>query len=203
MNAMTFPLSKDGVFLTVQGEGALLGEPSVFVRLGGCSVGCKQCDTDYRVYRRATVVEIVAEVDALRKQSPAAEWIWVTGGEPADHEGLWILLDCLKTVGRVALATSGHKTIPLLYHQAAFLSVSPHGKPADLIYRQGSQINLVPGLNGLQLADWVDFDASGFAHRYVTPCDGRLLPVQECRDFVARNKGWKLGVQAHKSWGIA
>lgn len=200
---MNFPLSKNAIFLTVQGEGALMGSPSVFVRLGGCSIGCKECDTDYRVDRRASAAEIRDEVRALRQECQAAKWIWVTGGEPADHVGLWHLLDELKGEGRVALATSGSKEIPHVYDHIDFLSVSPHGRPSELVYTRGQQINLVPSLNGLQLTDWDDFDASQFQHRYVTPCDGKAHAVGECVWWVKRHPGWKLGVQAHKTWGIA
>ncbi|HEV8642746.1 MAG TPA: 7-carboxy-7-deazaguanine synthase QueE, partial [Methylomirabilota bacterium] len=35
------------VFYSIQGEGATAGLPAVFVRLQGCSVGCRWCDTKY------------------------------------------------------------------------------------------------------------------------------------------------------------
>src|SRR5215510_9167134 len=35
------------VFHSSQGEGATAGLPAVFVRLQGCSVGCRWCDTKY------------------------------------------------------------------------------------------------------------------------------------------------------------
>ena len=34
-----FNLVHDGIFQTIQGEGDLVGIPTVFVRLAGCSVG--------------------------------------------------------------------------------------------------------------------------------------------------------------------
>lgn len=39
---MTYLLAPEGVFWTLQGEGALQGTPMAFVRLAGCSVKCKQ-----------------------------------------------------------------------------------------------------------------------------------------------------------------
>lgn len=192
-----YPLAPDGIFRTIQGEGALLGVPMTFVRLAGCSIGCKQCDTIYSVKRRATAREIGMEVAAL-----GTEWTWVTGGEPADYE-LWPLLEALRLCGRIALATSGYRGLRAGGRLVDFLSVSPHGKPAELVLNSGNQLNLVPGLNGLRLEDWETFDAGKFDRCYVTPCDGRVHAVEECREWVDRHPGWRLGIQAHKTWGIA
>ena len=64
---------------TIQGEGALIGKPTVFVRAGGCDYRCSWCDTLYAVenqfrseFRRA-----------LRTCAPAGQ---STGTElPAAH----------------------------------------------------------------------------------------------------------------------
>ncbi len=192
----TYPLAPNGIFRTVQGEGALLGVPMAFVRLGGCSVACPQCDTDYRVSRRATADEIATEVKAL-----GLPWAWITGGEPADHD-LTELVDALRLFCHAALATSGHKPLAA---RVDFLSVSPHGKPSDLLLRFGHQINLVPGLNGLKLEDWSDYKAH-FAYRYVTPFwygpADRAERIAECAAFVQAHPDWRLGVQAHKVLGL-
>ena len=41
-NGVELPLME--AFLTVQGEGYFAGQPSYFLRIGGCDVGCHWCD---------------------------------------------------------------------------------------------------------------------------------------------------------------
>lgn len=195
-----YTLAREGVYRSIQGEGWLAGEPTVFVRLAGCPVGCRGCDTDYRVAERLDAGAVGERIDAVRGR---AEWIWVTGGEPAAQE-LWPLLEACRLRGRVAIATSGHLPLGAGARLVDFLSVSPHGTPADLALRRGSQLNLVPGLNGLDLADWRDFDASGFGRRYVTPAwPPDAAGVAACREFVEARTDWRLGAQCHKVWGLA
>lgn len=38
---------KPEIFYTIQGEGVRMGEPAVFIRLSGCNLHCKWCDTPY------------------------------------------------------------------------------------------------------------------------------------------------------------
>lgn len=197
----TYPIAPNGIFRTIQGEGALLGVPMTFLRLAGCSVGCPGCDTDYHVAERLSVQEIGERIRSLG----VVPWVWVTGGEPADHD-LWPLLEEVRLCGRIALATSGHKSLGAGGRLIDFLSVSPHGKPDELILTRGSQLNLVPGLNGLKLADWSGFDASGFLHKWATPFwygpSDRMESVTSCLDFIRDRADWRLGLQAHKFWGL-
>jgi 7-carboxy-7-deazaguanine synthase len=73
---------------TIQGEGPLIGRPSVFVRTGGCDYRCNWCDTLYAVlpeYRDAwtpmTPAEIMARVKELVGHQPVL--ISLSGGNPA------------------------------------------------------------------------------------------------------------------------
>lgn len=211
---VSYPLAPQGVFRTVQGEGCFLGTPTVFIRLAGCSVGCEFCDTDYSVSSRATADQIREMV--ARLAYGGLEWVWVTGGEPADHD-LTPLIDRLHawdTRLRVAVATSGNKTVRRGWGNsgADFISVSPHD-PAKWAQRTGDQLNLVPGLNGLSLSDPSLLDAlkqceRDFTWRYVTPLwdDRRDAPdpksLKDCRTWVECRAGWRLGIQAHKVWGV-
>lgn len=43
--AITYKINE--LFETIQGEGAFTGQPSIFIRLQGCPVGCSWCDTKH------------------------------------------------------------------------------------------------------------------------------------------------------------
>lgn len=78
------------VFATVQGEGASLGVPSVFVRLAGCNLACSFCDTAYtwdwsRFDKKKETVELVADDVASLAVDVAkggVKNVVFTGGEP-------------------------------------------------------------------------------------------------------------------------
>lgn len=170
----------------------------MFIRLAGCSVGCRQCDTDYRVARRAPAEEVAAEATRVRGN---ARWCWITGGEPTDRD-LGPLRDALRGAGfeSLALATSGIRSVR--WGEFDWVSVSPHtpGLPAAW---QGDEVKLVAGLNGLNLADCDPDDYDGFSNRYVAPCEDNYSDaMRECLDWVSRHRGWRLGWQAHKTWGL-
>lgn len=198
-----YGMARRGVFLTAQGEGRLSGEPTVFVRLAGCDVGCDGCDTDYRAHETVAVAELEARVRA--SLAPGVSWLWLTGGEPTMYD-LAPLAESGRRLGlKVALATAGQRHVRRELFD--FVSVSPHSVGPAWLLREGEQVNFVPGLNGLRLEDLAGLDLSGFPPngRFVTPPadrDGRPRMVRECLGFVTANKGWRLGCQAHKWWGV-
>lgn len=206
---MNYPLAKQGVFRTIQGEGSLIGTPMVFVRLAGCSIGCPLCDTDYRVAERATEKEIAARCSALRLPAypKMRDMVWITGGEPTDHDLVPLCHALLDANFSIAVATAGHKVWPKEVDSAVFhFSVSPHD-PAKWVVRQArGDLKIIPGLNGFGIRDFIpsdDVPHEWFGNRYVVPCDGKPETVQECSDWVLTHPTWRLGVQAHKRWGIA
>ncbi len=73
---------------TIQGEGALIGEPTVFVRAGGCDYRCVWCDSlhavesEYRgTWRKMGTGEVWAEVERLSGGRPLT--VSLSGGNPA------------------------------------------------------------------------------------------------------------------------
>ncbi len=73
------------IFPTLQGEGPYVGQPSVFIRLGGCNLACSFCDTEFDSYKKISLKKILSQVEKLAKNSSGKivrKLIVITGGEP-------------------------------------------------------------------------------------------------------------------------
>ena len=206
MTAPRYPLTNNPVFWTIQGEGHMRGMQMCFVRLAGCSVGCPNCDTDYRKQEMATPEEIAARADAVTPPNAQKRWVWITGGEPTDHN-LTVLIEALRARRfSIALASSGHRAFNL---PVDWLSISPHD-PAKWVQTSGSEMKIVPGLNGFGIEDFRTAhpdEQTDFAYRYVQPLS---LGKQEdpeslsaCLEFVRANPNWSLSRQDHHYWNVA
>ena len=68
---------------TVQGEGFWTGTYSDFIRLSGCPVGCRWCDTGYADGEKNAPRTLI-DVDTLISELKAPRVI-VSGGEPMIH----------------------------------------------------------------------------------------------------------------------
>jgi 7-carboxy-7-deazaguanine synthase len=93
------------VFYSLQGESSFAGYPCVLVRLTGCQMRCRWCDTEYAFHEGEwrTLDEVVAEVAG--HGCPLVE---VTGGEPLLQPATRPLLAALCDRGfEVLLETGG------------------------------------------------------------------------------------------------
>lgn len=97
---------------TIQGEGALIGRPTVFVRTGGCDYRCSWCDSlhavlpEYRSTWTPMTPEAIADgVAVLAGQVPCT--VTISGGNPA-MQPLAALLQLFKQRGYdTAMETQG------------------------------------------------------------------------------------------------
>ncbi len=98
----------DPLFFSLQGEGATIGSPSVFVRLMGCSVGCVWCDTKYSWSGPPVEEKTIKEILDFCKEYEGAQVV-VTGGEPLESSQFPTLVESLHDAGlRVEVETAGH-----------------------------------------------------------------------------------------------
>jgi len=119
------------IFASIQGEGLRQGTPAVFIRLAGCNLRCRFCDTKtaWEGGTERSVGRIAAAAARLRKSFPA-EWIVLTGGEPLLQD-VAPLVRTLKAAGwKVQTETNGRFAGPL---SVDWYTVSP--KPPGFAVR--------------------------------------------------------------------
>jgi 7-carboxy-7-deazaguanine synthase len=93
------------IFHSIQGESSFAGLPCVFVRLTGCNLRCRWCDSEYTFTggTKVTIDDVIARVRAYG--CPLVE---VTGGEPLAQPEAFDLIRRLCDEGfEVLIETSG------------------------------------------------------------------------------------------------
>jgi len=117
------------IFYSLQGEGMLVGTPSVFVRLAGCPLRCRWCDTayawDFAAGEELDPGQIIEQVNRW-----PCRFVVLTGGEPlagpdlSVRPGLADLSHRLQAAGKhVTIETSGVLFVPDL--ACDLMSISP------------------------------------------------------------------------------
>src|SRR5690606_16207792 len=100
------------IYPSIQGESSFSGRPCTFVRLTGCPLRCRWCDTAY-AFQGGTAMsidEIMTTVAGF--ELPLVE---LTGGEPLAQSGAIDLMSRLDAAGyRVLLETGGSESIGLV-----------------------------------------------------------------------------------------
>jgi len=95
------------IFYSLQGEGRLLGMPSVFIRTSGCNLRCVWCDTPYTSWRPEGSEWSIREIIREARKYPARHVV-VTGGEPLLAPEIEELTQELKRNGaHITIETAG------------------------------------------------------------------------------------------------
>ena len=111
------------IFHSLQGEGGFAGVPSVFVRLAGCPLRCKWCDTKY-AWPESAGAEYTADQIKTKVKSYPANHLIITGGEPMTNPQLPDLLKALDRENlHITIETSGIRFVPDL--TCNLMSISP------------------------------------------------------------------------------
>jgi 7-carboxy-7-deazaguanine synthase len=110
------------VFYSVQGEGMLVGMPSVFVRTSGCNLRCAWCDTPYTSWQPEGEELDLDQIMAAVRRLPA-RYAVVTGGEPMIAPGIVPLTGRLREAGlHITVETAGTVFAPVA---CDLMSISP------------------------------------------------------------------------------
>lgn len=110
------------IFYSIQGEGILVGVPSVFIRTSGCNLRCTWCDTPYTSWQPEGEALPIAEVIRRAAAFGAAHTV-VTGGEPMIAPEIVELTRALETLGQqITIETAGTVHAAVACH---LMSISP------------------------------------------------------------------------------
>jgi 7-carboxy-7-deazaguanine synthase len=87
------------LFYSIQGEGKLMGVPSVFVRASGCNLRCTWCDTPYASWEPEGDDQPTSWIVDQVLRYPARHVV-LTGGEPMIMPDIVHLADTLRAAGK-------------------------------------------------------------------------------------------------------
>ena len=106
-------------FVSIQGEGSLIGSPAFFIRLDGCPLRCAWCDTPYAL---AGDTGTERTIDELADLAGDVRRVVITGGEPLAQD-VGPLVARLTPRHHVTIETSG--TIFADMPAVSLFSISP------------------------------------------------------------------------------
>lgn len=188
------------IFYSLQGEGAHTGVPAVFVRFSGCNLRCPFCDTDHSSAVEMTDNEIINYINLY-----PAEWIILTGGEPALHiDSQFVHLLHVATGKKIAIETNGTISVP---DEIDWITLSP-------------KWNMAPGatqIPAIQRADEIKVVESGqdldpyftlpqcrsntlmyLQPMWVSDPDERTANIRRTVQRVKDDPRWRLSTQTHR-----
>lgn len=95
------------IFHSLQGEGLMIGVPSIFIRTSGCNLRCRWCDTPYASWKpegtTLSVDEIMKKIKVF-----SCHHVVLTGGEPLVAPELPALAMLLRREGyHITIETAG------------------------------------------------------------------------------------------------
>lgn len=173
------------MFTGIQGEGGRSGEATFFIRLSGCNLRCKFCDTQYAFIDSFFLTEQEV-VDSAKSSN--LKWVCITGGEPLMQD-ISPLIALLKDNGfKIAIETNGTYKIP---SGIDYVTVSPK-RNVDIVATSANEWKYI-------IEDVTDFDRiKQVENVYLQPVDNNIKIARQCVDKILENQGWKLSLQLHK-----
>jgi 7-carboxy-7-deazaguanine synthase len=103
------------IYKSLQGESSFAGLPCVFVRLAGCNLRCRWCDSEYSFKGgvKMSNQEIADEVQRLMPPLERGGLVEITGGEPLlqERELIPLMRQLVESGYTLLLETSGERPL--------------------------------------------------------------------------------------------
>ncbi|MFW5803580.1 MAG: 7-carboxy-7-deazaguanine synthase QueE [Verrucomicrobiota bacterium] len=145
------------IFYSIQGESTRAGLPCVFVRLAGCNLDCRYCDTPQAHAQGAPMSAEDIAAETLNHDTPLVE---ITGGEPLLQPETPRLADALVYANRtVLIETNGTIALPERRSFHAILDWKTPGSGHPDSFRRDNLVRLRAGDElKFVICDRTDFD---------------------------------------------
>ena len=196
----SFPIME--YFYSIQGEGVFVGQPSFFIRMGGCDVGCVWCDVkdswDADKHPKISIDSLLEE--AIKYPS---RLVIITGGEPAMYD-LTELTKKFKEAGyRVHIETSG--AYPLV-GEFDWITFSPKKfkKPLEDVAKMANELKIVVfNKSDIKWAEEHQKLVSSDCKLFLQPeWDKRKISEKIVFNYILTNPNWFVSLQTHKYLGV-
>ena len=181
------------IFPTIQGEGPNVGQPAIFIRLGGCNLACSFCDTEFEDFKEMQLEEILDEVSKLKKNQ---NLIVITGGEPLRQPIEKLCQELLALDFKIQIETNGtlYRELP----DEVEIICSPKTKTID----PRLNIDAFKFLISANDNDYGDIKFTTEKPIYIQPMDeydpNKNQANIELTKKLALENGYNISVQLHK-----
>ncbi|MBP5693802.1 MAG: 7-carboxy-7-deazaguanine synthase QueE [Bacteroidales bacterium] len=188
-------------FYTIQGEGFHSGKPAFFIRLGGCDVGCRWCDSkeSWNPDRFPPV-----DIESIVRDAAAtpAKAIVITGGEPMNYP-LDPLCKMLKDYGlEIFLETSGSSPLSGKFDWIC-LSPKRNKPPREEFFPIADELKVI--VETKDDFEWAEenrrkvLEVQAHSLFYLQPEWSRMKTVAPyIIEYVKEHPEWNISIQAHK-----
>ena len=189
-------------FYSIQGEGVFVGQPSFFIRMGGCDVGCVWCDVkdswDADKHPKISIDSLLEE--AIKYPSML---VIITGGEPAMYD-LTELTKSFKKAGfQVHIETSGAYPLVGNFDWITF-SPKKFKQPLESVAKMANELKIVVfNKSDIQWAEEHQKFVTSDCKLFLQPeWDKRKITEKIVFDYVLTNPNWFVSLQTHKYLGV-
>lgn len=186
------------IFYSIQGEGHHAGTPAIFIRLQGCNLKCKFCDTKHQEGKEFTFDMILNQIRKYNSKT-----IVITGGEPlAQYNELEKLVRTLKLHNyRIHIETNGTIAISDEFaNQLDWITCSPKfefAKGRDMKLQHYDEIKVI--YNGQNLNCYESFFKDKHVKMFLQPMEtNKENNIEKTIKKVKEDPRWKLSIQLHK-----
>ncbi len=199
------------IFLSIQGEAQFSGWPTIFIRLTGCPLRCKYCDTTYAFSGGDwySIENTLSEISRYK-----VKHVCVTGGEPLAQSRCLDLLAALCDKGyAVSLETSGALGIDAVDKRVSCVMDLKAPGSGEESRNRWENIPLLTGSDSLKIVicDRADYEWSRdiLENRikcecpvFLSPSADQLAPEKLAEWILEDRLSVRMQVQLHKVlWG--